>query len=282
MLKFFVLPVFLFPVLFLAQIHRFIYEYKFVPDSTKKSDVFKEDVRLDIFRDHSEFLSNDTAKRDSAIIKGIKQNQGEESVKINAGIYKSKVYKKNNIIYSIEYVGIQPFKIIMDSVLNWKISNETKRIANYNCQKATLRYGGRNWEAWFTSQIPIQDGPYLFSGLPGLIIELKDTKNQHSFLLVENYKVNSSETNFIQKRYFIPVIITPKEFNKKWNEFFKNPIGSTEQFMIMNPGLLSGKSFDINGNEIDNTQKKREERNYVTKQLLHNNNYIDLDLYKIN
>ena len=59
-------------------------------------------------------------------------------------------------------------------------------------------------------------------------------------------------------------------------------MGATEQFMNINPGLLNGKSFDNNGNEIDFTQKKREEKKYVEKQMLKNNNYIDLQLYKIN
>lgn len=40
-----------------GQNHRFIYEYKFTPDSTKVDSVLTENMRLTIFKDHSEFLS---------------------------------------------------------------------------------------------------------------------------------------------------------------------------------------------------------------------------------
>lgn len=54
---------------FSAQNHRFIYEYKYVPDSIKVDSVLTENMRLTIFKDHSEFLSEMRAKRDSAILR---------------------------------------------------------------------------------------------------------------------------------------------------------------------------------------------------------------------
>ena len=84
---------------------------------------------------------------------------------------------------------------------------------------------------------------------------MRDTENQHSFLLVENFKVPDIKTNLINKPYFVPVEVSEAQFNKKWNEYRKNPVGATEQFMMMNPGLLSGESFDTNGNKIDMSQK---------------------------
>ncbi len=44
-----------------------------------------------------------------------------------------------------------------------------------------LKYKGREWEAWFTQDIPVQEGPYIFNGLPGLIVEMKDTGNSYEF-----------------------------------------------------------------------------------------------------
>jgi hypothetical protein len=49
--------------------------------------------------------------------------------------------------------------------------------------KATTSFAGRNYEAWFTPEIPISDGPYKFYGLPGLIFKICDKKNQHVFTL---------------------------------------------------------------------------------------------------
>ena len=44
--------------------------------------------------------------------------------------------------------------------------------------------------AWFTSEIPISEGPWKFHGLPGLIVKLHDTKRHYEFELV-SFKKNA-------------------------------------------------------------------------------------------
>lgn len=276
------LVLFLLPFFCYSQTHRFIYSYKFIPDSTKIDSLLYEETRLEVFDNHTEFVSDNGAKRDSAIANAIKNNESPANVKLSKGLFINNVFKSEKSTYSIEYVGIQPFKVIQQPLTNWKLTKEKKIIQNYNCQKAEINYGGRTWEAWFTQDILIHDGPYVFANLPGLIVKINDLQNQHSFLLIANYKVAHAVTNFVYKQYLLPIQINKFEFNKIWNNFKRNPMGATEQFMNINPGLLNGKSFDKNGNEIDFTQKKREEKKYIEKQMLKNNNYIDLQLYKIN
>jgi GLPGLI family protein len=76
------------------------------------------------------------------------------------------------------------------SVFNWVLLDETKTIGNYKAQSAQCFYGGRNWVAWYTTEIPINDGPYKFYGLPGLIIRLYDEKEHYVFEMtkLERYK----------------------------------------------------------------------------------------------
>jgi GLPGLI family protein len=62
-------------------------------------------------------------------------------------------------------------------VFEWKITNEKQVILSYLCQKATATFRGRDYIAWFTMDIPIDNGPWKFGGLPGLILKLSDTKN---------------------------------------------------------------------------------------------------------
>jgi GLPGLI family protein len=69
------------------------------------------------------------------------------------------------------------------SNLDWKILPETKKIAGFTVQKAKTSYAGRHYTAWFTSEIPISDGPYKFNGLPGLIVKMKDDKAYYVFEL---------------------------------------------------------------------------------------------------
>lgn len=69
-------------------------------------------------------------------------------------------------------------------VLPWQILNVTDTFLSYPCQKATLNFRGRGYVAWFTTDIPISDGPWKFAGLPGLILKIEDTRGIFSFKLI--------------------------------------------------------------------------------------------------
>ena len=69
--------------------------------------------------------------------------------------------------------------------IDWEIQSETKEILGYKVQKASGSFAGRNYEAWFAPELPFLDGPYKFGGLPGLILEISDTKNHYRFSIME-------------------------------------------------------------------------------------------------
>ena len=66
----------------------------------------------------------------------------------------------------------------------WEIMDDTAEIIGFHVQKAVCDFGGRTWEAWFAEELPFNDGPYKFSGLPGLILSIADTQNHYRFELV--------------------------------------------------------------------------------------------------
>lgn len=65
---------------------------------------------------------------------------------------------------------------------NWEITNETKKIGDYTCYKATTSYQEFSYfkeprdtvdiklEAWFTPEIAAPYGPMHYQGLPGLVL----------------------------------------------------------------------------------------------------------------
>ncbi|WP_196896085.1 GLPGLI family protein [Aureivirga marina] len=61
---------------------------------------------------------------------------------------------------------------------NWEMTNETKKIGNYTCHKAIAKTEESTVTAWYTMQIPLSIGPDLYSGLPGMILEINDGKRQ--------------------------------------------------------------------------------------------------------
>ncbi len=55
--------------------------------------------------------------------------------------------------------------------------------------------GGRLWEAWFSPDLPFSEGPYKFSGLPGLIMKVKDARGHYEFTI--NSLTKDLTENFI-------------------------------------------------------------------------------------
>lgn len=200
--QFFILVSLFFLMNLNAQTHRFIYEYKFVPDSTRTDSIITENTRLEIFKDHSEFVSDLNAKLDSAILFSSEKNSGEIGRDLPLGKFKNKVWKSKGKVYSTEFIGIETFKVLNKVKLDWKLTDETQYIQNYHCQKAVLNYGNRNWEAWFTNEIPIQDGPFIFQNLPGLIVQIHDSNKHHFFLLIANYKIIAAKSNLNDDKMF--------------------------------------------------------------------------------
>lgn len=99
---------------------------------------------------------------------------------------------------------------------DWVHESSSKKILGYTVNKAKVRYRGRNYIAWYTTDIPIVEGPYVFSGLPGLILEIHDTekkmhlkafaidkKPKKIYLRDETYIIHTSRDKFraIQKSY---------------------------------------------------------------------------------
>ncbi len=80
--------------------------------------------------------------------------------------------------------------------LNWKLTSKKRKIGLFECQKATCSFRGRNYEAWFTTEIPIQDGPWKLQGLPGLILEAYDETKEVQFLFKSVQVPAPNPTNF--------------------------------------------------------------------------------------
>jgi len=66
-------------------------------------------------------------------------------------------------------------------VQNWAVSDDTLTVAGFLCQKATCKFRGRQYTAWFTMDIPINNGPWKFGGLPGLILKVYDKDKLYTF-----------------------------------------------------------------------------------------------------
>ena len=54
--------------------------------------------------------------------------------------------------------------------MDWQISEDTRSVMGYVCHKATASFRGRIYTAWFSPEIPVNEGPWKLYGLPGAIL----------------------------------------------------------------------------------------------------------------
>jgi GLPGLI family protein len=85
-----------------------------------------------------------------------------------------KMIRKEKLIN--DYLIDEPFPTI-----KWKISSDTATIGSLHCQKGTTHFKGRDYEAWFCPDLPFRSGPWKLNGLPGLIVDAHDLKNEVIF-----------------------------------------------------------------------------------------------------
>lgn len=164
-----------------------VYKVIFQPDSTDSNRVRSENTLLLISKNFSVYQSMNKIKMDS-IVSNHTLNTGStiySSALPNSFFWKT-IWKHipQSGITTINRIETKEYYYNEDkNTFKWKILSDKQKIKGYNCQKAAAFYAGRIWEAWHTIELPISDGPYKFSGLPGLIIKINDTKNHYVFQL---------------------------------------------------------------------------------------------------
>lgn len=135
------------------------------PQTIKSVNVYNRDAARDLSGMPGTIASKSTAGESYQIIKN--KTDGEITV--------------------LDYIDAVGDRFIYhDKVepLPWTITGVTDTVSSYPCQKATLHFRGRDYVAWFTTDIPASDGPWKFSGLPGLILKVEDTEGLFSFRLI--------------------------------------------------------------------------------------------------
>lgn len=144
--------------------------------------------------------------------------------------------------------------IYMDSlnIQEWHIIDSTRTVLGYLSQKAECHFRGRDWTAWFAPDIPVSDGPWKFSGLPGLIMEVYDKGSQYYFGIVGIEKVDEPvyfrERPHSKGKY---ITVDRKEFLKAQ----MNRLTHGASFMESEHGISFGKDEPVYRDLIERDYK---------------------------
>jgi GLPGLI family protein len=287
MKKYTVLFLFAFGI-FNAQNQRFSYEYQFVKDTLNKTEITKELMNLDIGKEGSNFYSRDVYVSDSTMNAYFeKQIQTTGSMNVDTKIMSQ---RKGSMRYNIfksypEFkistktrMGMDAYKVAEDRKMAWNILKEKQKIGEFNTQKASTEFAGRKWIAWFSTELPFQDGPYKFYGLPGLIVKLEDAAKTHQFELVGVSKYTSPTEKvspFGQPNKEIE--INQKQYKKMYLEERNDPAKTIKQ-ALANGAILQFR--DQNGNEISPAEMIKNKEKNAKANNAKDNNPIELDLLK--
>lgn len=217
-----------------AQNYRFVYEYKMKSDLDNEDSYVTDYMNLDSDGKKSYFYNAVKYERDSIY-------QAHKDLKM---LFKSKNYDRN-LGYIIEkdyskreanlYDKYKTANLVITDheVPKWSVQKEFLKINGVDCQKAVAQYKGRVWEAWFSKEYPISDGPYKFNGLPGLVVRIKDMDNHHVFNMIQVKKVNSI-FSFVPKN-------NKKMSDQEYRKLLKNEIFSPEDIESINIDGQTGK-----------------------------------------
>lgn len=273
---------FLFEI-FSAQSYKAVYDFKWKPQKNA-TEYLHEDFALLINENKtSDFLSYIKFKNDSTKTKTVKdfKKVGQGSMSFN---YKYGESKFNEIVtknYNDKEIQFEKqlhdklFVVKNNCKINWKIDSEKDKFLGYSIQKATTEFGGRKWTAWFSTDIPIQDGPYKFSGLPGLILKITDAENE----FIYEMKSITKESNDISERnfgVFNIIKLSSEKYQKIWEDYKKQPssIFNYKTDSDSNDGWMA--TYTIGGGD-PNDKKYRDNYDKKIQEFLKNvENLIEL------
>ncbi len=170
-------------------------------DIKNKRSIFHLGKNKNIDKSSSKITTNDYGASYT-----IKYKDIESFIELN--LNNGSIYSKENHRGKTYYVKDKV------SNLNWNLNySENKKIGTLLCKKATTHFRGRNYTAWYTTEIPINYGPYKFQGLPGLIASINDDSNTFIWIL-SSYKATKEKPSFVDKNKLKPQI-NAKEYYRK-------------------------------------------------------------------
>ncbi|MFT3920115.1 GLPGLI family protein [Cloacibacterium sp.] len=260
MKKLFLIMAIAFNCIALAQDYKIIYEFKWKTEPHDSNYNYELTTLLNNGKD-SYFEALSKFKYDS--LKTDMRNKGFRNLPGPKEIWKfQSLIKKdlqNQIVRSENEIFDKVYVTKFESQPKWKIFEDKNKIFEYNVQKAETLFGGRKWVAWFTNEIPINDGPYKFFGLPGLILKITDSDENFIFEI----KGLTKDKSDISKRNRNSSIInlTSKQWNAFWEKYQNDP---SNIFQNLNePG--ASYSYVYNGKNV-NSKEAKESYNKAEKE----------------
>lgn len=212
---------------------RFIVQYELtsVPDTLKPDKTDNETMMLKVGDKSSQYYSYTRFVTDSVFREQIRKSpdgrvmsrQGSDA---NPGRQTAQVYKNypGGKVTTLDQIASSRFRCEeKNEIPQWELLEDTLTILSYPCQKAVCTFKGRDYEAWFTTEIPRSEGPWKLQGLPGLILRAQDTQGHYRFECTGIIRPQDEEKLMFGAEGYQPV--SRKDLNTVYKRYAADPIG---------------------------------------------------------
>lgn len=245
-----------------------IYKVTYKPQKELKSEKI-EYMALEIKDYKSKFYNLETKRLDSLVaINDSSISDDTEMPNLKFTVYKDLSNKSSILESNFNQVEFR----YREEPIKWNLmKNKIEKLQNYNLKQANTIFGGRRWDVLYTPDIPIFDGPYVFSGLPGLVYNAVSEDLDYTFQLVSIYK-NEDISAFVLPKDNVKKIV----FAKKLEEFLKDP--ANHDIIYKN---IWGDQFHYKYIGQSSEEIKKQEQNFQ-KIIDKFNNPIDKDIFLLN
>lgn len=249
---------------FAAQNYQITYEVKFKP-ITESNSFIKENMILKTVRGNSIFYNANKAKIDSLV----SINDLKSIYSVESSLLRLKVFKNRRKDHSIVGSNFNQFDYwYQEDKINYYNLSKLDKYKGYEASEAFAKFGKREWQLIFTNDIPIIDGPYVFSNLPGLVIKATSLDGDYSFELIEIKKLDDqpvlkeSKEN-IKKEKLVKIIHDFLKDPAIHQIKFKNDIG--DSFTYEFSGSKSSGAYNTTNEQIEKIVQKFS--NYPDKEV---------------
>lgn len=217
------------------------YQLQFRKDSTKVNEYTKAQTVLMVSDDYLFFVDYNRVKLDSInnYLAESKKNRRNEKARnewqhyIDLGKFywlslsniktRQTTVQCSSVLNSYEYSYPTP-------EIKWNLVKGDSIVNGTACKKATCTFSGRNYVAWYAESIPLPFGPYLFGGLPGLILEIHDVN--HNWIFTNNGmgKATEHKDMYLYKKRIIGKI--NKTTRENALEGYRNDVENFENLFV--------------------------------------------------
>lgn len=168
------------------------YSLKYYQDTINNKPVYDRTV-LEIGDRFSHYYSALADMRDSIFYKARRENIG--AVGNRAGLKADEEPRFEDVYMNYPVKGkltawrqIIAYEYVYEEYMpdiEWQVDlADRQEIIGYECSSAKALFRGRLWEVWFTTEVPVNSGPWKLSGLPGLILKASDSDGYFEFTAI--------------------------------------------------------------------------------------------------